>query len=350
MGDGRREAGAAGIVGRMLAVQAQEFGQALWAVGSRLPGSDRADILAALDRAEVVRSAPIRGTLHFVRAGDLRWMLGLTAERTIKSAARRLAELELDQDTLHRARDVAGAALAGGMALSRDEFLDTLDRSGISTAGQRGYHIIWYLAQTQLVCWGPSDGAQQALVLLDEWVPGDGHLDREEALRRFVLGYFTGHGPATLQDFVWWSKLTVADAKIGLAQARSDLTEYTYDGGSYWAGPGATEQSEFVEGGLLLAGYDEYILGYQDRSPTLPLEYASRILLARNGVFKACLVLDGRAVGTWRRTPREPTATIAPFPESGISDMTVFDGAIRAYERFLRSSHPGETRQSGSSG
>lgn len=320
----------------MLAVQAQDFGQALWAVGSRVSGSTRQRVLAVLDSADVVRSAPVRGTLHFVRPGDLRWMLGLTAGRMIKSASRRLAELDLDQRTLHRARDVASEALAGGMALSRDEFLETLNRSGISTSGQRGYHIIWYLAQIQLVCWGPADGSQQALVLLDDWAPdGSPQPDREEALRRFVLRYFTGHGPARLQDFTWWSKLTLADAKVGLAQARSELVEYVYDGASYWALPGVTEPDPMAGGGLLLAGYDEYILGYQDRAPSLPPEYAFRIQLAKNGVFKPALLLDGRAVGTWRRNPRDNTADIAPFAESAISGTEAFDGAITAYEHFL---------------
>lgn len=325
------------VVRRLLAVQAQEFGQALWAVGLRAPGGTREDVLAVLDSAEVVRSYPIRGTLHFVRPADLRWMLSLTGGRMLKSAARRLAELDLDQRTLERAGEVAQGALAGGLELSRDDFLETLNRAGISTAGQRGYHIIWYLAHTEVVCWGPPDGSQQALVLLDEWAPvKDPAPDRDEALRRFVLGYFTGHGPATLQDFTWWSKLTVADAKQGLAHARGELTEYTYDGASYWAAPEPVSEPG-TDRGLLLPGYDEYILGYQDRALTLPRDYAARVMLAKNGVFKPTLVLDGGAVGTWRRNPRDSTAAIASFPESEVRDVHVFDAAIGAYERFLAS-------------
>ncbi len=329
--------GAVDVVSRLLAVQAQEFGQALWAVGLRVPGSSREDILAVLDSAEVVRSYPIRGTLHFVRPADLRWMLSLTGERMLRSATRRLGELELDQRTLEGAGEVAREALAGGLELPRDEFLETLDRAGISPAGQRGYHIIWYLAHTQVVCWGPPAGSQQALVLLDEWAPSEGlKPDRDEALRRFVLGYFTGHGPATLHDFVWWSKLTVADAKQGLALARSELTEYVYDGATYWAAAELVPESS-PQRGLLLPGYDEYILGYQDRALTLPREYAARVMLAKNGVFKPTLVLEGEAVGTWRRSPGNSTADISPFLESDISDTHVFDVAIAAYERFLTS-------------
>lgn len=336
MNDDGATAGVVGTVRRMLAMQAQEFGQALWAIGSRAPDASRTDVLAVLDSADVVRSYPIRGTLHFVRPGDLRWMLSLTAERMIRSAARRLGELELDQYTLDRARDLALEVLAGGMALERNDFLDTLNRAGISTANQRGYHIIWYLAQKGIICWGPPQGTQQALVLLDEWAPEADQPDREEALRRFVLGYFTGHGPATVQDFVWWSKLTVADAKRGLALARSELTEYAYDGASYWASPAVAEAQQ-VQDGLLLAGYDEYVLGYADRSPTLPVEYASRIMVSNNGVFRATLVLDSRVVGTWRKNTSARTAVIEPFAESGISDTRIFDSAIRAHDRFLAS-------------
>jgi hypothetical protein len=253
----------------------------------------------------------------------------------LKSATRRLGELGLDQATLHQARDVAGDVLAGGVGLSRTDFLEALSRAGISTAGQRGYHIIWYLAQVETVCWGPPAGAQQALVLLDEWAPENSRLDREEALRRFVLGYFTGHGPATLQDFAWWSKLTMTDAKAGLALARSELTEYVYDGASYWASCTATDQGPAAPEGLLLPGYDEYVLGYQDRSPTLPREYGSRVMVSNNGVFKPTLVLGGRVVGTWRRAPRERAVTLTPFNESGALGLHAFDDAIQDYERFL---------------
>ena len=181
------------IARQLLAVQAQDFGQAVWALGLRAPGSTRADVTAALQSGEVIRSAPIRGTLHFVAAEDLRWMLSLTTPRMIASAATRQRELELDRSTFDLARDLTTEALAGGGALSRDEYLELLEAAGISTNGQRGYHIIWYLAQTGILCWGPPRGTQQALVLLDEWVPATPLLDRDLALREFVLRYFTGH-------------------------------------------------------------------------------------------------------------------------------------------------------------
>ena len=59
-------------VRHLLALQAQDFGNALWAVGLRTRDSTRSEVLASLERGEVVRTLPMRGTLHFVAAEDLR--------------------------------------------------------------------------------------------------------------------------------------------------------------------------------------------------------------------------------------------------------------------------------------
>lgn len=324
--------GVVDVVTRLLAMQAQDFVQALWAVGVRATGSTRSDVRAALDSGAVVRSWPMRGTLHLMRPADLRWMLGLTAGRTLQSAARRRIELELDDGTLRLAGDVAVEKLTGGARLERNAFLAELNRAGISTEGQRGYHIIWHLAHTGLVCWGPPAGTQQALVLLDEWAPAHDMPDREEALRRFALGYFTGHGPATLRDFVWWSKLTVADAKLGLGLARGELEEFTYDRLGYWA-PQTVVPTPSANGTHLLPGFDEYVLGYQDRTPALPPELAPGVVAASNGMFKPTLILEGRVAGVWRRSADGRSVCLEGIPgpmdsTEGLSDQ------LRAFERF----------------
>lgn len=323
----------ADVVHHLLAMQAQDFGQALWGVGLRSRGSNRGDVLAALESGAIVRSWPMRGTLHFVRPEDLRWMLALTTERLLASSAKRHRELELDQATFHRARDVAVEVLSGGRRLSRNGFLAELNRAGISTSAQRGYHLIWYLAQVGIVCWGPPDGNQQALVLLDEWAPEGARLEREEALQEFVLRYFKGHGPATLRDFVWWSKLTVADAKIGLELARGELTEFIYDGESYWAASTPDAPGEPPTSSHVLPGFDEYVIGYQDRAPVLAAEFAERIVPGKNGVFRPALVQGGRVVGTWRKSADGSTVLAEPFRELPV-DESLFASSVTAYERF----------------
>lgn len=324
------------VVHRLLALQGQDFAQALWAVGLRSPGSTRAEVLGALERGEIVRSWPMRGTLFFVLPEDLRWMLALTTARMLASAATRQRQLDLDQSTLDRARDAAIAALTAGRQLGRSEFLQALNDAGIATSGQRGYHLIWYLAQTGTLCWGPPHGTQQALVLLDEWVPAARPLERDEALREFVFRYFSGHGPATLKDFVWWSKLTVADAKIGLALARDELTELVYDDVSYWVASSGLDDVPQAHGTHVLPAFDEYVIGYQERSLVLPPEYADRIVPGNNGVFKPTMVLDGTVAGIWRKTKNATGVTVAaePFGSMSAAEQEAFANAADAYESF----------------
>jgi hypothetical protein len=326
-------------VRHLLAIQAQDFAQALWAVGLRAPASTRSDVLAALESGEVVRSLPMRGTLHFVPAQDLGWMLGLTAERSLAAAKTRFRALGLDDATLERSGKVAIAALAGGRALGRNDFMHELESKGISTEGQRGYHIIFYLTQRSVVCWGPPNGNQQALVLLDEWVPAPRLMDREGALREFAVRYFAGHGAATVRDFAWWTKLTLTDARAGIALASDQLAELTLGDDSYWAvasqldagarsGPGTRVHA--------LPGFDEYLLGYQDRSLPLAAEHSDRIVPGSNGIFLPTIVARGRVVGTWRRTPKSKDAAIGPeyFADASPATNAAFEKSARAYAAF----------------
>ena len=331
--------GVADIVRHLLAMQAQNFGQGLWALGVRTPGATREQVLAALARGAVVRSWPMRGTLHFVAPEDLRWMLQLTAPRTLASATTRQRQLDLDQDVLDRSADLARTELAGGAAATRSEFLAVLEHAGITTSGQRGYHIIWYLAQLGLICWGPPSQGAQAMVLLDEWAPATEEVHRSEALRRFAVGYFRGHGPATLKDFVWWSKLTTADARQGLAAARDELIEVRSGGADYWmsASRQAAPDTASQWAVHVLPGFDEFLLGYQDRSDVLPLEHANRVVPGGNGMFLPVIVSRGRVVGTWRRALGDAVVEVdsEPFERLTAREATGFARAAAAYATFL---------------
>lgn len=327
-----------GTVGHLVAMQAQDFGQALWAVGARSERSTRSSVLAALARGEVVRSLPMRGTLHFVAPEDLRWILALTAERTLQSAATRFAGLGLDRATLDRAEHVARDALAGGGSLSRAEFMSLLAAHGIAPDGQRGYHIIFYLSQLALVCWGPPRGTQQALVLVDEWIPRAPERDRADAIESFALRYFASHGPATERDFAWWTKLTLRDVRAAIAGLGDGLTALALDGVDYLIATSALEDalsSRSRSAICALPGFDECFLGYQDRSLILEAEHSWRILPGSNGLFLPMIVSGGRVVGGWRRDPKTGIAEPDYFVDATPSELAGFSRAAKRYERFM---------------
>lgn len=328
----------AAVVRHLFAVQAQDFGQAVWALGQRIPGSTRVDVAEALASGRVIRSWPMRGTLHFIDPADVRWMLRLTATRTISSLAARYRDLGLDDDTFRRAADVAVDALGGGRSIGRDGLTAVLENAGISTTGQRGPHLIGHLAQTAVICWGPPDGTRQAIVLLDEWAPETSIPDRDQALRDYVLRYIVGHGPATIRDFAWWSKLTLADSRRGLDLARDDLVEVVHENTSYWMTPETADAASARPSTTVhaLPGFDEYLLGYQNRSHSLAIEFASRIVPGGNGVFLPMIVSRGRVVGAWRRSVGQDRITVRamPFEPLGQSEAAGFEREAARYGKF----------------
>ncbi|MCU1478634.1 MAG: winged helix DNA-binding protein [Subtercola sp.] len=329
------------VVRRMTAMQAQDLPGAKWSIGLRSPGSRLADVDAALNRGEFVRSWPFRGTLHFVAGEDLGWMLDLTASRTIAGAETRHRALGLDSDAFTRARMIAENVLAGGHALTRNALFDEFRAGGVSPDGQRGSHLLWYLSHTKTLCFGPMQGNAQALVLLEEWVPSPRTLSRDESVGELVMRYFTSHGPATVKDFLWWSKVLTKEAARGLEIAGADLESLDLDGVTYWVGAGMldasvarTTASRAVH---LLPGFDEYLLGYGDRSAALDPVHSNRIVPGGNGMFLPTIVGGGQVLGTWSRraTPKIVSVSFDPFAPLSAAREAAARSAARGYARYL---------------
>ncbi|HEX4204499.1 MAG TPA: winged helix DNA-binding domain-containing protein [Ktedonobacteraceae bacterium] len=318
------------------AMQAQEYQEALWAIGLRMRSATVAMVEQAIAEGKIVRTWPMRGTLHFVLAEDTKWMLELTATRMIARDKRRQEQLELDGVIIERAAQLLHDALHGGKRLSRPDVMTLWEDAGISTRGQRGYHLLWYLAQTGLICLGPHEGKQQTFVLLDEWVPQLRKLSREEALTELAKRYVASHGPATVYDFAWWTGLTISDARTGFHAVRSELCVEKHNGQEYWLSSdalsgGARHSSDLY----LLPGFDEYLLGYKDRSAVLATKHAQKVVPGSNGVFMPMLVVAGQVVGTWKRTLKrnELDILLKPFDQS--SDLeTGAREAVRYYCDF----------------
>lgn len=319
----------------MGAVQAQDYLGALWALGLRMqPAREEAIEQAIADRT-VVRTWPMRGTLHFVAPADIRWMLALLTPRVIAGQRGRHRQLELDQADFDRSRGLLTRALEGGRQLTRDAAYETLEAAGVSTAGQRGIHILARLAQDGLLCFAARQGKQQSFALLEEWVPPARALERDEALAELAARYFTSHGPATVQDFTWWSGLTVADAKLGIELAGPRLERETLDGRDYWFS--AKEPAARLESptAWLLPPFDEYTVAYKDRSAVL--DPAQGKLMSINGIFYPVILLDGRAAGTWKRVFKKDSVviTLSPFSPLKKKELGAIAEAAERYGAFL---------------
>jgi Winged helix DNA-binding domain len=314
---GPGSATAADTVRWMTATQAQDYASAVLAVALRTQSRSRSDVHAALDNGSVVRSWPMRGTLHFVAAEDLSWMLALTSQRSLATSEKYRAQLGLELSSIEQAREIAIANLEGGRHTSRSDLLALWEKAG-QNVKEHGYRLIWHLSQTQTLCLGPTSSGptnEQHFVLFDEWITTSRQLERDEALGEWALRYFRSHGPATTKDFTWWTQLKAADVKIAVALAAPQLERIVVDDVTYYLDPrtlaSLTALRRKARDVFLLPAFDEYLLGYQTRTAVLPKEFASRIVPGSNGVFLPTVISDGEVVGTWKRVGTGAKRTVS---------------------------------------
>jgi winged helix DNA-binding protein len=317
------------VVRHMLALQGQDLPGAKWSIGVRAPAVTLADVDAALERREIVRSWPMRGTLHLLAAEDLKWMIALGTPGVLAASAKRRVELGLDDKTLGKLRAVVEKALAGGKRLTRQDVIAHWNRAKLDAEPHRAYHALFYLSQTGTLCQGPSEH----YVLVDEWIRTHRTLDRDEALGDLARRYFASHGPATLADLSRWVKLPMRDLKIGLAIAKP--AELALDGTTYYLAPDAADRvpKSVARTTVLLPGFDELVLGYADRTATLDKTHEVRIVPGGNGMFLATIVAGGRVVGTWKRVAKAKEIVIETRPFAKLP--TGLAGAAAAYGRFI---------------
>jgi hypothetical protein len=328
----------AGVVEWFGAMQAQDMASGLWSLGVRLPGWTTADVSAALERREAIRTWPMRGTVHLVPPADARWMLELMGVRALAGAAKRRETIGLSESTAERGVETLATVLKGNR-LTRAECLAALAEAGVELGPQMGYHLLWYASQQGVTCIAPHIGKEQTFVLLDEWAPEPHRPERTEALGIMALRYFRSHGPATRADLARWTGLTMADVRAGIAAAGDLLTTVRVDGAEMVLDRALldTTPAEPAGGWVALPGFDEYILGYKDRTLMMEPEHLTAVVPGGNGVFRSTLVRGGRVVATWTRTlgRRAVVVEVQPLLELGPADRARAEEALQPYAAFV---------------
>ena len=312
------------------AVQAQDYGAAKWALALRMRGAvTGADVDRAFNEGRILRTHLLRPTWHFVAAADIGWLLELTAPRVHQALAfgRRYFGLS---DAVHRraARTIA-RALERDDCLTRNELAGRLERAGLPAAGVPLAFVIMYAELERIICSGPRRGKQFTYMLLARRAPRGRRYARDEALGELTRRYFRSHGPATVRDFVWWSGLTVADAKRGLAIVRA--RREAIGGLMYWTVGGRRPIAGARDVVHLLPVYDEYLVAYRD------LEAVPRGK-AFWGVLPQAVVCGGQVIGTWKATGRSTTPKVAVTLGRGLTraERRQLDQAIERYTQFAR--------------
>ncbi len=318
------------------AVQAQDYAGAKWALALRAQGLTDADVDRALADGTILRTHILRPTWHFVTPADIRWMLKLTAPRVNAVNGHMYRKLELDDAIFKRSNAALTKALRGGQRLTRAELASELERTGIAPGDSMRLGYLIHRAELDgIVCSGGRRGKQFTYALLNERAPRAGTFNRDQALAELSKRYFTSRGPATARDFVWWSGLTMAEAKAGIEMAGSLLNRETIGGQTYWFSDNPAAARNTPLAAHLLPTYDEYLIGYKDRGASVEAASAERIV--SGAVFTSTILLDSQVAGVWKRAIGKSAVVIEAefFRPLTQAEKQAVVAAARQYGLFL---------------
>ena len=324
------------IVAWMGAMQAQDYAMAKWAIGVRLPGSTDSLIETAIDNGEVLRPHLLRPTWHFVSAEAIHWMLALTAPKIKAAMNSRHKQLGLTEGILTKSNTIMGNALSGGKHLTRELLLAELKKAKIAVDENRASHLLARGELDGILCSGATQNGKQTYALLEERAPQTRILTREESLAKLAHYYFSSRGPATIQDFAWWSGLSLTEARQGLEMTKADFISETINSQSYWFPNSLGTPKVDHERVYMLPAYDEFIICYADRRAVVPYEEHTR-LISDNGIFRPIIVVDGQVMGIWKRTIKKDQVLVEInlFKAPDKTGRNLIVAAARDYGRFL---------------
>ena len=319
------------VVSALLAVQAQEFAMAKWAVGMRTGSCDDDALEEAFDAGRILRTHLLRPTWHFVAPEDIRWLLTVTAPGVRRAIAYQDRVVGIDEQTIAAAEEGITDALGDESPLTRKELGERLAAVGIAEPkGNRLAHFAMHAEIDGLICSGPRRGKQHTYVLLDERVPDRGReLTGEGALAALAERFMRSHGPATVHDLAKWASLRVGEAREAVALAAPALERFSHDEREWWHGaPGGREGDP--PPALLLPEYDEAAAGYRD----LRLVFGASV--PGDAVFERPVLVDGSCVGTWSRTLGRESVDVAvhAFRRLGRAERAAVESEANRFASF----------------
>ncbi|MDR0799617.1 MAG: winged helix DNA-binding domain-containing protein [Dysgonamonadaceae bacterium] len=292
------------VVAWMGAMQAQDYNMAKQAIVLRLPNGTEQAVEEAFNQGKILRTHVLRPTWHFVTPENIRWMLALSAARIKSSSYSRDRDLEITEELYNQTNTIIQKTLEGGKQLTREEIGKELEKHKILVNSARLVHFLMRAEVEAIVCSGRLQGKNQTYALLDERAPQTPVLHKEEALAKLAQLYFQSHCPATLQDFVWWSGLSMTEARQGLNAVNDKLISEEIYGQHYWFCEDYKIIPPVENARYLLPAFDEYIIAYKDRTPVLLLEHHSKAV-SSNGVFRPVIVENGQVVGLWKKSAQK---------------------------------------------
>ena len=315
------------LVQKMGALQAQHLEMTQWAIGKRLSLCSRgeivtaADVQKALEKGHIVRTHALRPTWQLLSGEDLLWILQLTGPAIKKTLFSRDKHLGIEEKEYVRSDKAIYRILEKHPNLSRQELITALTQLGFAMDEYRSNHYIMHAELQGIICSGPVSNDKHTYALVEK-VLGKNYkkaenlkntLKDQAGIQQLASRYFSTRGPASIQDFAWWSGLGITQIKKAIAALGDKLslvedlqqtpTTAFYQMASNVSAAGAglaAVNSERLDANLqFLAAFDEYLISYKDRTAMLPAAYNKQIITV-NGLFRPAVVEKGQVIAGWQ--------------------------------------------------
>jgi hypothetical protein len=299
------------LVSWMGAIQAQDYAMATWGIGLRLPEATEKLIQEEIDNGTILRTHLLRPTWHFVSADDIWWVLELTAAQVRMKSGSRLKELGISSEVSLKSNQVIESAFANHKYLTREELYFEMEQNKVGGGKDRWSHLIFLAELEGILCSGIKKDKSQTYAILADRMPRPASISRDEALAKLAFKYFSSHGPASINDFIWWSGLPVTAAKRALEIIKPNFIFETIAGQQFWFPEHFSRSLPEIPSVYLLPAFDEFLISYKDRTAAFPLAHHSKAF-TNNGIFHPVIVVNGQVKGLWKRTIKKDKVYFEP--------------------------------------
>lgn len=321
----------------MGAIQAQDIRAVKWAVGLRMREPSLEAVRQALDTGRILRLHVMRPTWHYIPAKDVKWMTALSSKSMFASILSWAKQYGVREEDYRKNKPHVEATL-DGRHLTAQEITAQLNAQGLRI-DESAVKLCLSLAEAEgTICSGAEKAGKHTYALTCQRVPDAVGLPREEALAELARRYFRGHGPATQEDFVWWSGLGVRDARNAVASLGQEIHTERYNDREmmvHASSPGLTEDADPDSQGILrfLPPFDEYLISYKNRLDCIR-EAHTRHAYNNFGIFQPVILHNGRITGNWRKGPKKGTFDTTFFPGCRPAARKLIEKAGKEYSSF----------------
>ncbi len=322
------------VVEWMGAMQAQEYRMMRWAVGMRTKNPSIKAFEKAYNEGQIVRVHLFRCTWQIVAGEDWRWMLDLCRNNALRGLigwmkSNGVSILQAEQNAVQQ---VFYDYLVRNRIAQKADFAEALEDKGITMDEHRlSYHI--RLAEySGLLCSGDLFPMKHSYALSEHKLSPQNPIPKDEALALLARKYFRSHGPATLEDFVWWSGMNIGDCRKGLEAIKDELTQEHWKGLTFYLHQDSRTRG-FRSGCVhLLPSYDEYLIGYKSRHVAVHPDHMHKVHSGQ-GIFWPVILMNGEIVGNW--SAKGGKVQIEIFHPNVRLNEVALEEETKRYNKFL---------------